>query len=221
MKELLEIRFEGWTATPRLPFILSGNAVCMHTPSYSTILGVIGCCLGRIIEPHEVNVGYKYCYDSVGVDLETRHRLEFDGKKVKDHSKGTDAYKREFHVNPKLTIWLDKTDWEQNFNDPIGTPSLGQSQDLLIIKSVKKVQAEKIDKGVLSGCMIPYKSNVQSAGQLVQIAESFQENENVGSGRSPVNSRIFLSIPFDATKEITFDNLYTVSELTIYLHEWI
>ncbi len=41
MDKLLEIQFSGWTATPRLPFVLSGNAVCMHTPSYSLVLGII------------------------------------------------------------------------------------------------------------------------------------------------------------------------------------
>ena len=71
----------GWTATPRMPFVLSGNSVCMSVPSYSLLLGLIGCCLGRNVDCTEVKIGFRYSFDSVAKDLETRQRLEFDGKK--------------------------------------------------------------------------------------------------------------------------------------------
>ena len=70
MDKVLEIKFSGWTATPRLPFVLSGNALCMPVPSYSLILGIVGCCLGRIVSPKEVKIGYQYDYDTVAVDIE-------------------------------------------------------------------------------------------------------------------------------------------------------
>lgn len=81
MDKVLEIQFSGWTATPRLPFVLSGNALCMPVPPYSTILGILGCCLGRFISSTEVKVGFRYLYDTVALDIETRRRLQFDGKK--------------------------------------------------------------------------------------------------------------------------------------------
>lgn len=221
MKEFLEIRFEGWTATPRLPFILAGNALCMQVPSYSTVLGIIGCCLGRLVHQKEVFIGYKYKYDTEAEDLETRHRLEFDGRNVKSHAKGTDAYKRAFHTNPQLTIWIDKLEWEEYFQTPVGSPSLGQSQDLLVIKSVRKVKATKVDQGVISGCMIPFKGTMETSGQLVQIAESFEENEAIGSGRKSFRSRIFLAIPYDADREIRFENIYKVDNTSIYIHDWL
>ena len=84
MNKLLEVQFTGWTSTPRMPFILSGNAICMHTPSYSMVLGIIGCCLGRIVLPEELKLGFKYHYNSIAQDLETRQRLEFNGKRSKD-----------------------------------------------------------------------------------------------------------------------------------------
>lgn len=145
MREFLEVKLVGWTATPRLPFVLSGNAVCMPTPSYSMLLGMIGCCLGRIVEANEVDIGFHYKYDNSANDLETRHRLAFDGK-LKPHGKGTDAYNREFHVNPVLTIWLSRTDWLDYFKYPIGAPSLGRSQDLLSIKSAKNIKVNSVSK---------------------------------------------------------------------------
>lgn len=224
MNKLLEIRFSGWTATPRMPFILSGNAICMHTPSYSLVLGIIGCCLGRNVLANEVKVGFKYEYDTIAQDLETRQRLEFDGKRVKNHTKGTDAYIREFHTSPKLTIWIDRLDWKENFETPVGTPSLGRSQDILKIDSVSEMEVEKTDIGSLGGSLLPFSGGLQAGGQLIQLAESYLENEEVGSGRTPKTSKVFISIPHDNNALVKFDNLYKTKgekPISFYLHEFI
>jgi CRISPR-associated protein Cas5t len=225
--DVLEIKFEGWTATPRMPFILSGNAICMHVPSYSIVLGIIGCCLGRTVEAQEVNIGYKYCYETNANDIETRSRLEFDGKNVKPHSKGSDAYTREFHVNPVLTLWINRTDWEKFFISPIGTPSLGRSQDLLKIVSVKKITVEAVEKGKISGCMLPFSSELKTNGQLIQLAESYSENEN-GEGRTSIVSKIFIAIPYMQDEENKIElyhrNLFQFVEdekaIQFYMHDW-
>lgn len=221
MDKALEIQFSGWTATPRMPFILSGNAVCLHTPTYSLILGIIGCCLGRLINPNEVQIGFHYSFDGVANDLETRQRLSFNGKKLVKHAKGTDAYSREFHVSPKLTIWLNRLDWEEFFKAPIGTPSLGRSQDILKIESVKQVPVKAVNETVLSGAMIPYNTNVMAGGQLVQLAEAYQENTEIGAGRRPTGTGIFLSIPHDSKAKVKLSNLFiTMGETSqgFYLH---
>lgn len=224
MDKLLEIKFSGWTATPRLPFILSGNAVCMHTPSYSLVLGIIGCCLGRIVKSEETKIGFKYSYDTIAQDLETRQRLENDGRKVKQHSKGSDAYTREFHTSPQLTIWIDRLEWKEYFENPIGTPSLGRSQDILKIEKVSIVEVLKIEKGILGGSLLPFTTGLQAGGQLVQLAESYLENEEVGSGRKPQESKVFISIPHDNNAEVKFDNIFKTSEenpIAFYLHNFI
>ena len=218
MQKFLEVQFKGYTATPRLPFILSGNAVCMPTPSYSMLLGMIGCCLGRIVEADEVNIGFYYAFDTSENDLETRHRLEYKSK-LKSHSKGTDAYKREFHVNPILTIWLNRTDWLDYFKYPVGTPSLGRSQDLLKIKLAKNINAESVQSAKISGCMLPFSSDLQIGGQLVQIAEAYKEHEETGKGRIAIDSKIFMSIPSNNPSTIEHSNLFKTEDGShFYLH---
>jgi CRISPR-associated protein Cas5t len=226
--KLLEISFEGWTATPRMPFILSGNSLCMPTPSYSIILGILGCCLGRIVSHDEVNIGFFYEYQTSEIDIETRQRLEFDGKRIKPHSKGSDAYSREFHIMPKLKVWIDRLDWINNLKYPIGTPSLGRSQDILQIKYVKEINVKEIEEAHLSGCMIPFDSSLEIPGQLVQLAEAFQENDSIGSGRTATKSKMFISIHHKSKCKIKFKNLFEASELLpngeksqFYLHKWI
>ena len=221
MNNILEIQFSGWTATPRMPFVLSGNAVCLPVPTYSLLLGIVGCCLGRVVESTEISMGFHYSFDSVAIDLETRHRLESDGKKIKAHAKGTDAYKREFHVMPSLTIWINRLDWIDYFKNPIGTPALGRSQDILKIESVKEIFIKSVDEAVISGCMLPFNANLQVGGQLVQLAEAFNESDEVGGGRIPTRTRIFMAISSDNERKIKFSNLYQTQEekpKSFYLH---
>jgi len=223
MNKLLEVHFSGWTATPRLPFVLSGNAVCMPVPSYSLLLGLIGCCLGRLVNPDELKVGFKYEFEMTGRDLETRQRLEFDGKKVKNHSKGSDAYLREFHVAPKLTLWLDRLDWEYNFLNPIGTPSLGRSQDILKIETVKKVEAKNVEEAIISGCMLPFNINLKLGGQLIQLAEAYKESEKIGGGRTATKTGVFIAISSDNHQSVKMENLYQTQEVnskSFYLHQF-
>lgn len=223
MDKVLEIQFSGWTATPRMPFILSGNAVCMPVPSYSLLLGLVGCCLGRLISSDEIKLGYKYAFDTVGKDLETRQRLEFDGKKVKAHSKGTDAYSREFHIAPQLILWLNRLDWESYFLNPIGTPSLGRSQDILKIESVRIVEIEPVTEAAISGCMVPFSPDLKAGGQLLQLADAYQESDEVGGGRKATKTKIFMAIPSDNEAVVSITSLYQTQEQeskNFYLHHF-
>lgn len=223
MDKVLEVKLSGWTATPRMPFILSGNSVCMPVPSYSILLGIVGCCLGRVVEPNEVKIGFQYQFDTVAKDMETRQRLEFDGKKVKPHAKGTDAYLREFHVAPQLTIWLDRLDWEGYFTSPVGTPALGRSQDLLKIESVRQVAVSPTKSGKVSGCMLPFSMQLKAGGQLVQLAEAYQESDKVGGGRMPTQTAMFIAIPPDNPSTVSMANLFSTQEenpVSFYLHEF-
>ncbi|HDL01709.1 MAG TPA: hypothetical protein ENH49_04280 [Candidatus Marinimicrobia bacterium] len=221
--ELLRIQFTGWTATPRMPFILSGNAICLPVPTYSLLLGLIGCCLGRVVDYKEINIGFQYCFDSTAFDIETRQRLIFDktSRRIKQHHKGSDAYPREFHINPRLTLWLNRVDWKEIFLNPIGTPGLGRSQDLLKIVSVETVNVVPVGEGEITGTMIPFRTDLKTPGQLVQLAEAYYEKEDVGTGRIPVKSRIFLALRPETPVKLQFRSLFREeSGRAFYLHDW-
>lgn len=225
MTSALEIQFSGWTATPRMPFIISGSekggSICLHTPTYSLILGVIGCCLGRLINSEEVKIGFHYSFDRVNKDMESRKRLQLKRGMLRPHEDGSNPYLLEFHSMPKLTLWLDRIDWESYFSSPIGTPSLGRSQDILKIESVKQVIVRSVKEAEISGCIIPFGPDLHAGGQLVQLAEAYRENEKVGTGRTPVRTRIFMSIPHDNKAKLKIDNLYITEgehSKSFYLH---
>lgn len=209
-QKLLQIKLEGWTATPRLPFVLSGNALCLPVPTYSLLLGLVGCCLGRVVQAHEVKIGFRYEFDSANEDIETRQRLEYDGKKVKSHAKGTDAHTREFHAIPRLTIWLNRLDWEDFFHNPVGTPSLGRSQDIMKIVEVSIIEAIQVSETTIAGTMIPFEASLKVGGQLVRLAEAFEEQDSVGQGRLATAVRMFLAIPPDSISKVKINQVFEI-----------
>lgn len=209
-QKLLQIKFEGWTATPRLPFVLSGNALCLPVPTYSILLGMIGCCLGRLVEAHEMKIGFRYEYDSTNQDIETRQRLEYDGKKVKSHAKGSDAHIREFHAIPKLIVWIDRLDWENYFRNPVGTPSLGRSQDIMKIEDVNIIEANEVIETTIAGTMLPFDTSLKVGGQLVRLAEAFEEVDEVGQGRKATAVKMFLAIPPDNVSKVRIKQIFEV-----------
>lgn len=220
--EFLQIKMKGWTATPRMPFIISGNAICLPVPTYSLLLGLIGCCVGRVVDFEEVSIGFRYAFDQMAKDKETRNRLEVarSGKLI-PHSKGKDAYDREFHTRPSLLLWLNRLDWQTYFENPVGTPALGRSQDLLQISGTQQVTARPISDGELCGTLVPFRPGDRLPGQIIQCAEAFREKDEIGTGRVSTRSRIFLAIHHDQKVQAKIGNLYqTTDGVQFYLHEW-
>ena len=205
-----------------MPFVISGNAICLPVPTYSLLLGLMGCCLGRIVDFEEVSVGFRYAFDQMAKDKETRSRLEVaKSGKLMQHSKGQDAYDREFHIGPSLLIWLNRLDWQASFENPVGTPALGRSQDLLQISGVQRVTAIPIQFGELSGTLIPFRPGDLLSGQIIQCAEAFREKDEIGSGRVSTRSCMFLAIRHDQKVPARIENLYQTAEGgQFYLHEW-
>ena len=152
--------------------------------------------------------------------METIHKFQYKNRKVKAKNV-TDAYSREFHIKPILTVWLNRTDWLDYFKYPIGTPSLGRSQDILKIELAEIITAQSVQQAKISGCMIPFFSGLRVGGQLVQIAEAYEENEQVGRGRTAINSKIFMSIPSNNQSLIDHSSLFETSTgKQFYLHTW-
>ena len=69
--------------------------------------------------------------------------------------------------------------------------------------------------------MLPFNEVIQISGQLVQIAEAFEENDSIGKGRQATDSKIFMAVPSDSKNEISFRNLYqTENGDCFYFHQW-
>jgi CRISPR-associated protein Cas5t len=219
--KVLHITFQAYTATFKMPFINTGVAISAPVPSYSNIVGLISCCKGSLIEKNETLIGFKYSYDGIGRDLETTTRLFMDSKKEilkRNPEKG--IIMREFHVNPKLDIYLDNLELKKFFERPIGVPTLGRSQDIAWISNIEIIEVEEACEGKMKPTLIPFPCE-QFGGRVIRYCDYFYNNE-LGYLRKPDKMILYQVVP--QTEEGVFvrrNNLYKLPDSdneVIYMH---
>lgn len=217
--KILHIRFEGYTATFKIPFLISGVGLCSPVPSYSTLLGLVGCCAGRQVSTSETFIGFEYRYSGKGLDFETTKRLMLDKGNLKTNPEKAFA-KREFHINPVLDLYITNLDFREYFEKPIGVPCLGRSQDIAWITSIAEKEVIPVEEGTIGPTLIPFPCD-QFGGRILNFAESF-ENIDTGYTRTPMKLRIFQVVPPTGVK-LKRLSLYAFAderEHAIYIHQW-
>jgi CRISPR-associated protein Cas5t len=217
--EALHVTFEAYTATFKVPFINTGTAISAPVPSYSTIVGLISCCAGRYIDKDETLIGFKYTYKGKGRDLETTRRLEMDQKGRLKKNPELGIATREFHVNPRLDLYLSNIEFERYFKSPIGVPTLGRSQDIAWITNIERVAMEKVSAGRIKPTLIPFPC-AQIGGRLIRYCD-YYINDMTGYLRQPDEMILYQVVPETVDGVyITRDNLYKLgdSDEVIYMH---
>ncbi len=227
MDKLIHATIRGFTATFRIPLIVSGKSLCAPVPSYSTLLGFIGCCAGREVYPDEVRIGFEYRFGEngsgagTGVDMETTHRFELKNKRLRPHPKGTTIRLYEFHTSPIIELYLSNMEFYNILSRPAGIPTFGRSQDLAWIEKVEVVDIEQKPSGTVSTTLMPFPQK-DIGGRMLRLPEFF-DNKQTGLTRDPKNIRLFQVVPNGSIIENT--NLYHIKNNenknhVIYLHEW-
>ncbi|WP_459202220.1 CRISPR-associated protein Cas5 [Methanococcus sp. CF] len=217
----LHISFEGFTSTFKHPNINANNTLCAPVPSYSTIVGLISCCLGRPLKIDETRIGFKYEYGGKGDDLESLSRLKITdtGNLTKDPKPG--ITNREFHVNPVLDIYLTNLELKSCFLSPVGVPVLGRSQDISWITKIEEIEIEPVDEGLIKPTLIPYPCT-DIGGRLIRYVD-YYDTEITGNIRKPAVPPILYQIVPNSKEGILIkrDNLYTINNCdeVIYLHK--
>ncbi len=221
----IHIRMEGFSAFFRLPTIISGTQLSSPLPPYSTLLGLIGCCAGQNVEPQETRIGYEYQKRGTTLEIERTNRLELDVAKgqLKPNIKGQGILYREIHIAPVLDLYLTNTNFKKYFESPIGTPTLGRSQDVVWIKLVEEIELIPQETGKIGATLLPFPQQ-DFGGRVVRVADYF-DNSKAGYLRQLKKLGMYQAVPEvkDGTPVKT-KNLFhpnnTPKEKVIYLHEW-
>src|SRR5581483_8473256 len=105
--QALHVHMEGFTAFFKHPLTISGTQISLPCPPYSTILGLISACAGKVISHKDTRMGYEFHCQSTDVELEKTDRLVLDDKEnLKEHREGQGILKRYVHFKPKLDLYL-------------------------------------------------------------------------------------------------------------------
>ncbi|MCL4436944.1 MAG: CRISPR-associated protein Cas5 [Thaumarchaeota archaeon] len=222
----LHIVMEGLTASFRYPLVISGTQISTPMPAYSTILGLISACVGRIVTQKDTDIGFEFRSKSLDLELERTERLQLKRGALKPHSEGQGISKRQVHFEPKLDLYLTNTQFRSAFESPVSTPCLGRSQDLMWIKDVREVDLSSTAKGAIGPTLL---SVVQEGipGLIVRLPEWF-ENDLLGRPRMAGPFGKYLAMPPNLNLRITVEipNLYHPSDANgaddaIYIHQWL
>jgi hypothetical protein len=179
---------------------------------------------GRDLLPQEVGkIGYIFQSESKSIDLETTKRLSMNdrGELGPNTRKGDGIAKREFHVNPDLHLYLEHLELRHFFEEPRNIPTLGRSQDICWIVSVKEIFGEPKEEGSVRGTLIPFPT-IGATGLILLLPEWF-DNRVIGYTRSIGRLGRFHAVKYNSpTEKVKLRNLFTVEgqNSCIYLHDF-
>jgi CRISPR-associated protein Cas5t len=178
--EALHVQLEGLSASYSYPFLRSGTQLSLPIPPFSSILGNLSACSGRQVGPNETLIGVEFESNGRAIDLERTRRLQTDkkyGRLSENPERG--IAKREFHVRPRLDLYLTELAFEKSFYEPAGTPCLGRSQDLAWINFIRRVELTPAEKGKLGPTLVRF-PNHQVGGLILPPLADFYINNRSG-----------------------------------------
>jgi len=218
------------TASFRVPFAYTGVQLSLPMPSYCNILGLISCIAGRNILPNETKIGFEFSAEGRCWDLERFIRWSYESGKAKINPKGPAVRKREFLINPQLTLYITNRKLKDAFLNPIGIPTFGRSQDMAVIEKIDEISVSPVKEGKIGGTFIPLSifQSIPQQGILIRIPE-YATYDLTTRVRKMNNSRIFVAtntLPNHYTKVTLPYGLYNLpdpkfQDHCIYIHEWI
>ena len=225
--DAIHVCLEGLTAFFKHPLTVTGTQMSLPTPPYSTLLGFISACAGRVISPQDTRIGFEFRCVSTDAELEKTDRLVIDERgNLKSHPQGQGILKRFIHFRPRLDLYLTNTSLISIFENPVSSPSLGRSQDLVWISNIESVKLLPMDSGNI-GPTLMSAENVNVPSLFVRCPEWFLNNVK-GMTRivGPVGFYQAILPTVKKRIKVKMDNLYHPTnfqglEDVIYLHRWL
>jgi CRISPR-associated Cas5-like protein len=223
--EAIEIIAEGKTCSFRVPISGTGLIPALPVPTYSHLLGLIACCKGEYFPPKNLEIGFEFMSSGSGNDIEKLWRWDINNGNPK-LNKETAIREKQFYIDPILKLYVKNTELEPFFKNPKGVPTLGQSQDVIRIKSVKRITLEKRTSGKIGSTLIPYDSSLglNLTGRIFKLPTNYIYSDTPGELRKPNNIISFIATSTKTGRqELKFDNLYHPdsfenNEDVIYFH---
>lgn len=222
----VHVRLEGLTASFRHPLLISGTQASLPVPAYTNVLGMISACAGRVVSPQEVRVGFEYRYRGQGLDLQTTRRWTLERGRLKAHRKGPGLLRRQFHIGPRLDLYVVPAGMRSVFESPVATPRFGRSEDMAWIVFVRLVSLVPVQRGAIGATLVA-RDAVRTHGLPLTLAEWFEAGP-FGQPRRVGAMGRFISLPptadglrFDAEgSELFHPSDAEGPDDAVYLHAW-
>jgi len=171
---VLKITAEGLTTSFRYPHFMIGVQPTYEMPPPATLYGHVASALGEWFDPQGVRFALRFTYLRKGADVETTILLtpangRLPGSSAPKVLEGqANPFNREILFFPRLTLYLDRPEWEEAFRHPRYAVCLGRSQDLFTYQRVEVVDLQPAEQVYLEHTLLPYEfTRFTAAGRSV------------------------------------------------------
>jgi len=146
-QRVLKIEIEGEVTSFRYPHFTQGYQPTYDMPPPSTIYGLVCSAVGALIEHADFEFGYHFQHSGKFVDYkEHLHYLDPIQPNPLD---------RELLFKPRLTLYLKDLALAEAFRRPYYSLTLGRSQDLVRVASLKEIDLIEASQGVFAHTLLP------------------------------------------------------------------
>lgn len=164
---VLKIVAEGITTSFRYPHFMQKVHPSFQMPPPATIYGHICSAMGKWVEPEGLKFAYHFTHTGTATDIEhiivlsrgkgklpgTQHPKVLEGK--------VNPFDREIFFKPKLTLYLNRPEWLDNFRSPRYAVVFGRSQDLFSYRQVEVVDLVQAPQAYFEHTLLPYHMALQ------------------------------------------------------------
>ncbi|MEW6623319.1 MAG: type I-B CRISPR-associated protein Cas5b [Bacillota bacterium] len=193
--QVLKIQAEGVVTSFRYPHFMQSIHPSYEMPPPATIYGHICSVLGEWIDPKGLLFAYKFTYRCKVDDLEHIHVLTHSSGRLKNFNApkvlegNTNPFKRTLLFEPRLTLYLNKPEWDKAFKSPKYPVVLGRSQDLFTYTDVKVIELRQEQGAYFENTLAPYSMILEVGKGIVELMPRYL---NYHVNREPIFSRYLL-----------------------------
>lgn len=174
---VLKVVLEGVTTSFRYPHFMMGVQPSFPMPPPATIYGHICSTLGEWVDPDGLAFAYHFTAKESVVDLEHIHVLSASTGRLQarglQHPKvlegNVNPFKRTVLFQPRLVLYLNRTEWEGAFRSPRYPVVLGRSQDLATYMSIEIVDLVSSDWVYFEHTILPYGMATRTSVGIVSL----------------------------------------------------
>ena len=221
----LHARLAGFSASFRHPLTLTGMQISTPVPPFSTLLGLLGACAGRVVTPQDTQIGFEFRASTTDRELERTNRFQFKGGVLEPHREGQSIMYRQVHFNPVLDLYVTNLTLKNALNSPASTPYLGRSQDVAWIEFVREIELLPIEEGDVGATLLPPPYPIR--GLILRLPE-WMENDRMGYVRRAGPFGFYMAgVPTsEARLHVKGPRLFHPTDSgtptdAVYLHEWL
>lgn len=146
---VLKVVAEGEVTSFRYPHFMLGVQPTYEMPPPATLYGHVASALGKWFDPRGVQFAMHFTHETRFSDLEHVHLVKgstgkLPGTKYPKVLEGNiNPLQRELLFRPRLTLYLNRPEWEPYFKSPRYAVVLGRSQDLFTYTSVDVIEMQQ------------------------------------------------------------------------------